>query len=259
MQQPTSDSLARIICERSGAYHNTFFAHATTCQAIPVDQLRFLCRNWYEITKNFGLSLTLYPPVLARSILAEPQARRRQQLEEALLQVVRISSNDLGLGLGQFQNPTGVRGIHYKLFADMVKPIMSERELEQSSAHPLLSAETRAITKSLWQMFAMLTGGAAALRVVEETAFNIVSAFLSLFLAAEHNSNRVFTKEDLLYITLHLKIEQQHAVQSTDIASLVGQNRATRRQIEEEALQLARLFTAFWTVMDQETFRGKGT
>ena len=248
-----SAQLTQLIRE-SPAYDHLFFKRAKACTSIAPERLQTLCRSWYEITHAFGLSVQTYPRVLVREIAGERNPSRRQRYEAALQQATTIAGNDLGLQLSSLGNPSGPPGIHYHLFATMVTPILSRKELERWP-HPLLLTEANLIAERFWILFGGVASGAAALRVVEEIAFTIVDSLLPLFLAVEKNGEKVFTPDQLLYITLHRQIEGRHATQADDMASLrCYRSPEIRAGTEAEVYALTTLFGRFWSAVEQVTF-----
>jgi len=239
---------------------NRFFNKALACTTIPTLRLIPFCRSWYEITWNFGLSINTFPAMLARALKEDRgewdrkyEFHSKQTVEDVLVVVSEIAGNDLGVGLGLFQNPTGHSGIHYNMFAEMVSPILSIAELSDPYHSGLVRA-TDPIVSTFWESFQSLEKGVAVLCVIEQSALSIINAMKALFLAVENAEGRkIFPIDSLQYITLHQKIESAHAQKSLDIATLVNNTR-DQMGISGHVQSLYQKFDRFWNALEKVTF-----
>ena len=202
----------------SGAYRNRFFERCRAIERISPEAVRPYAQNWYFVTKHFALAALDYTHVLGTWLRNETgKPVEKELILRALLQSLQIISQDFGLGLEDLGNPVGSQGIHYVLFGDMVKRLgiyRQELDLHIIQDIELFEPETCALINEMKIHFQDPVRGAAVFRVVEGIAYNIVDSMLPLFLTIERDGVKLYTPEELTYITLHLEIERIHDEQS---------------------------------------------
>jgi hypothetical protein len=223
------------------AYKNQFF---TLAQRSPVlADLRAVICEWYPVTQAFCLNLQKYNALFAQEVLSS-SGQRRKLLEEAMLTPIRIAAEEFGLG------ESGVGGIHYRMFARLAEP--SGIDIDYLENHPLGHlTQTADLVSGICKSFEDLYLGAACLRVVEGTAYEIVRAMQFIFAPG---CNRSYSDFQLEYITLHLVIEKEHDSISSDFLALLSENESEARKIECGIEKMCGLFGNFWESLSLATF-----
>lgn len=199
------------IIRNTGALDNDLFRNCANAKNVPIEKLLQYARNWYEITKVFGLHSTSFLGVVAREL--EKEKGSTIFLKSFLQDSALIVTDDLGLYRGASDNFRGP--IHFDLFLKML-----ESTLTTSITPKIFEYELEEATKMLsWRIkrnFKKINGGLANFCVVETIAENIVRSQLRLFLGTVNKKQKaIFKEENLTYITLHIDLENHHADESS--------------------------------------------
>ncbi len=216
---------------------NSFFVNSRTPDPIPVPRTKLFAysRNWFEVTRTFGLNAPQYLGLVAKHLfLGITRSSDARACREYLQDVAMIVMDDLGLNRGA---ENGIRGaIHYDLFLDQ----FSKEERSQILALPF-ERETQDLCDRLIRGFTSLPGGLANFTVVEAIAERIVKTQQNIL------GESVYTK-------LHITLEKEHAVESDDMykkyKSLPGME-----SVDIDIRILVEAFGRFWEKMNTLTFK----
>ncbi len=252
-----SDFSARAtrFVQDSGAYQNSFFAKCKATKSISPSAVLPYFHNWYFVTKHFALAGLNYNRLLAEKLRDEKDPAEKERLQGVLLQTVRITAEDFGLGLNDIGNPHGVGGIHYSLFGNMAAKIGFDGNSADKSGLKSLEKETKQLIHSIEKNYSNPIRGVACFRVVEGIAYNIVDSMRPLCLAIEKNGKKIYLDSELVYVNMHLQIEKRHSEQATDMVSLLGHTLKTQKQIMEGVEEITNSFSRFWNRMEVITFK----
>lgn len=227
----------------SGAYRNRFFDNAST-RRVDRQQLATIVREWYPVTQAFCLGLLRYNALLSDLIETAPDVVSRTRIERACLVPVEIAAEEFGMG------KHGVDGIHYQMFARLGEPLgISVGEL-QSHPRGTLPA-TRSLVDEIRSAFSSMLAGAACVRVVEGTAYNIVEAMDHMFgSATTDDGHRLFDERQMQYISLHLVIEKVHDEMSGSFIEDLVESDEDAEEFQDALVRIAGRFHRFWKAMD---------
>ena len=212
-----------------------------------VTSLEPLIREWFPVTRAFCLAVQRYTGVLAEECWKE-SGRRRDELENALLEAVSISAGELGCGIH------GIRGIHYHMFARLGERLgISLDELEKRPTGDL--PETRSLIADIREAMQDPYKGAGCLRVVEGTAFNIVEAMDFLFRQGHDETGKpLFQAGEREYIDLHLELEKEHDEMTSKFVRLLSNTTERAQTIEASVETIGLRFAEFWRALEVQVF-----
>lgn len=231
--------------QATAAYQNRFFRRAG--DAVAAEKICTLVRNWFPITQAFCQGLTVYCAQLVEAI-RRTDRERRCRLEAALLTPLAILAEEFGLGRH------GVDGIHYRMFARLGEPLnMTLDALRNDGANRL--AETRILVTGIEAAMQDVFAGAACIRVVEATAYNIVESFDKIFRFREGDDGSfLYSDHQLEYITLHLVLEKEHDSMSADFICTLRETDDDENRISAGIEHMCGLFGNYWEAMACEVF-----
>lgn len=229
----------------SRAFWNNFFESARRAPAGA--DLAPLVREWYPVTEAFCLGLIDYTSVFAQAVRAS-SGIERDALEAAFLVPLSIGAEEFGLG------KFGVHGIHYRMFARLGKPLGIELDALRRDDLDHLD-ETRSLVRTIRDSFESLLGGAACVRVVESTAYNIVEAMDHLCRAAKTlDGHPLYSEQDVEYVTLHLELEKEHDCLTEGFADACCRTEADREEVAERTADLCQAFGSYWDGLAARVF-----
>ena len=211
-------------------------------RSIPDRQVLNYAEQWFPITEALGLGAASYLAVIVREIRVA-DGRQRETLEKILRHAAAISSDDLGLLRGATGGET-VGPIHFRLFEQMC------RKLGRVANAQNLLPETVRLRDAIRNLFDTFAGGIAAFRVIELIAYSVVEHQLPLFLAAERSEIKLYTRDKLDYIRLHLQIEGKHAAESDELVGLLHESGGDMPVFEEHVEYLASMFEAYLRALE---------
>ena len=200
-------------------------------------------QQWFPVVEEFCLSAAEYPGVVVNEIRIG-NWEERVAFEKILQHATMIAADDLGLSRGALEGCMG--HTHFRLFESMC-----ERLGFVSGAQLLLLPETIQLCKNIRNLFGTVTGGVAVFSVIESYAHKIFEHQLPLFLAAKRDGVKVYNESELDYITLHLKIEDEHAAESKILVDLLLKSGTKSKSLEKHIGILTTHFDDYWTAIER--------
>lgn len=225
------------VIETSTAFANRFFEVANPL--ISVESTIAFIRNWFPITRAFALALPAYTALMAER-LKHARGADREALEAGMIVPLAICAGEYGVAM---PSP----GIHYLLFAELAEPFgVSVEDLLDTPRGT--TPETAALVDAVEDSLRDLAKGAACIRVVEKTAFNIVYAMNKIFRPLRAADGKpLLSKEQMAYISMHLVIEKVHEKITVDFVDLLRrQDSAFAARMDREIERLCGMFGEFW-------------
>lgn len=230
------------------AYNNPFFQKCEGVRQIEYERTLAYAQNWFRVTKCFGLNAASFLRTIVEEIHVTCDSEKVAALENILQGSAAIASDDLGLFRG---NETSLQSgtIHYRMFERMCRPLG-----DCSGGKP--TTETLVLEDLISNKFANSTcGGVAIFAVVETIAWNIVDSQLPLFLATTKDGRRLFQKDNLDYVTLHLEIEGEHADESSSMVEVfLSAFPDQKDELDREITELCDTFGNFWSSIESLIF-----
>lgn len=227
------DSLIQEI-DASEASQNLFFELAASEPAHAVAP-ELIAREWFPVTRAYGLSLASYIGILAD--LAFAAGDGEGTWESALLIPTRLYGEEMQWGV------SGRHAIHHNLFRGL------ERCWTSGSPAAAGGWESRqalvdAIRTSLKDPFL----GAGTILVIERTAWRIVEAFSHLVAV------RGIDPRSVPYLEIHLRIEPEHSREAERLVTLVSKHPGAEAGIAAGARELSALLGRYWNTLAESVF-----
>ncbi len=235
---------------KSGAFWNNCFEKSFRAPiGLPAKKLGPLALNWFYITRHFARTLpglvVLITNELGKHNLTEPEKNKTvARLELLNREVLKILSNDWGIGIPNFDNTNDHKLVHYALFRRMVR-----------RTSLVVEPETDALMLDLETGFnESIEVGFGKLLVVESTASNILRIGDAFSRAVDDRGKKLFSDTDLVYFSLHQKLEEIHADDVRRLIALVADNEERRVDLSKSVRSSIRMFGEFWEKMAKVTF-----
>jgi hypothetical protein len=227
-----SDLLDEI--DSSGASDNVLFRLASdeTRRAVSPGVLG---REWYPVTRAYGLSLGVYIGALARVALEVDETR--PQWEEALLVPTRLFGEEMHWGI------SGRGGIHHNLFRDL-ELTWGTAPTRRSGCETAREALVDSIRNALGDPFV----GAGAILVIERTAPRIVETFSRIVRTLGMNP-----KENQ-YLEIHSRIEPAHGREAERLVEILLTHLGGEPKVASGIRDLSLRLGEYWDRVGAEVF-----
>ncbi len=211
----TEASIDKIILD-AGLRPHPLFTTQPQVDAPDPDHALDVAVAWAEMTRTFMLTTIASLGVLAAELAAEPVPAPNRLT--ALQTGFRVIGDDLIninpiFGAGA---PRGVEGIHYRWWkCTIVDPLTAalpaarERGLDSKPGVQGLLDTMRRLARSP-------IGAAVQVRVVEDIALDIATAFRFLFSRVTVDGEPLFAEADLGWIDAHIEAEVLHRAEVSD-------------------------------------------
>ena len=225
----------------SSAYPSTLHDKAKIKVCDPYSLIRF-SREWFHITRAFGLNAPRSLETIARELLLLPIGSPETKVVETILQQAScIAVDDLGQARGK---TTTERLVHFRLFEKQCGPLIEKFPDFNFYGDPELETTKILVSQISQEFTADILSVLTHFLIVEVTALEIVNAMYPLYMGC----SEIYTSESVIeYITLHQGIEGEHSAESLGMIEAWLKIHPEQESMFEEKLKL-RIYEwgAFW-------------
>lgn len=216
MTAPDCEATVNQILADAGLRTHQFFTPQPAAAALDPQAAWEVARAWGEITKAFMFTTIASLGTLAAELAAEPApATHRLTALQTGFRVIGDDLVNLNPVFGK-SAPDGVAGIHYLWWVGTVlQPLADVLPAAAADARPLPPG-VRGLLDNMDELARSPIGAAVQLRVVEDIAFDIATAFRALFRQVTAAGTALFDDADLTWIDAHIEAEVMHRSQVSD-------------------------------------------
>ena len=216
MTQPDCEAAVDQILAEAGLRSHPFFAPPPGAVAPGPQAAWQIARAWGEITKAFMFTTIASLGVLAAEMVTEPAPATHRLT--ALQTGFRVIGDDLTNLDPIFAKtaPEGTAGIHYLWWAGTIMaPLASALPTPPDGDRPLPPG-VQGLLDNMRRLARSPSGAAVQLRVVEDIALDIATAFRALFSQVTAGGTTLFGDGDLAWIDAHIEAEVVHRATVSD-------------------------------------------
>ncbi len=239
-------SVDRIL-DQAGLRPHPFFTMAPDAVADDAGTAWEIARAWHEITKAFMFTTIASLGTLAAELAAEPApSSRRLTALQTGFRVIGDDLTNLNPIFGKVA-PDGVGGIHYLWWADTILGRLADAIPEQKAAQSgSLPPGVQGLLDNMGRLARSPIGAAVQLRVVEDIALDIATAFRHLFGQVRANGSALFADAgDLAWVDAHIEAEVVHRANVSDHETGMTTIAATAAE-QQELLTATAEYAANW-------------
>lgn len=217
MTQPDCEATINQILADAGLRSHPFFAPPPAAGALDPEVAWEIARAWGEITKTFMFTTIASLGTLAAEMAAEPApAAHRLTALQTGFRVIGDDLTNLNPIFGK-SAPDGVAGIHYLWWAGTIlQPLAGALPVPPPADVRPLPPGVQGLLDNMNRLARSPIGAAVQLRVVEDIAFDIATAFRAVFSQVAANGTPLFGDGDLAWVDAHIEAEVVHRANVSD-------------------------------------------